>query len=190
MKERANLALTASLILMVITVCFGFNSSVLDNRGQQVLDKFVTQLDSFSDYRINLNGNTDDIGSDSYNEKLSKERAIAVRNYLISKNVDSSKITIDYSGEHKPTVPNTSEENRALNRRVDVAISGEKIKNFQPEIPKQDTVILQKRVDKAISPIQKETKITSSEVHKKKKVRRRLVWTGWRTGFHWSTSGK
>lgn len=189
MKEKANLVLTASFILIVMTVCFGFNSSILDNRAQKELDAVIIQLDSFSDYKVNLNGHTDDIGSNSYNEKLSKERAIAVRNYLISKKVDSTKITIDYSGEDEPVVPNISEENRAFNRRVELTISGQKRITPQPEILK-DTVIPQKQVNGTISPVQREVKITTSEAHKKKKVRRRLVWTGWRTGFHWSTSGK
>lgn len=190
MKEKINLALTASLLLILMTVCFGFNSSVLDIRAQQALDGVVTQLDSLSDYTIHLSGHTDNIGSDSYNEKLSEKRAIAVRDYLISKHVDSTKITICYAGEGEPIVPNVSEENRALNRRVEVTIGGERIETTQPEIPKQKAAILEQEVNETISPIQKEVKITSSEVRKKKKVKRRLVWTGWRTGFHWSTSGK
>nr|WP_294862102.1 OmpA family protein [uncultured Fluviicola sp.] len=188
MKEKINVALTASIVLIAISVCFGFDSSVLDNRARQELDKVLTQLDSLSDYKIYLRGHTDNIGSDSYNENLSEKRAITVRDYLISKHVDSTKITVNYSGEYEPVVPNTSEENRALNRRVEMTIGGEKKETTQSEIPKQE-VVVQKEENGKVSPIQKEVKIPTNEIHKKKKVRRRLVWTGWRTGFHWSTSG-
>jgi hypothetical protein len=187
MKKNAALLLTASLTFIVMTVCFGFNSSILDERAQQSLDRIVSQLDSFSDYTIHLSGHTDNTGPEIYNDQLSEERAIAVKKYLVSKNIDSTKIQLDFYGECEPVVPNTSSENRALNRRVEVTINGQQLpapipQAASPEQPKQDTVIRQEQLPATLLPAEKEIK--------KRKNRRRLVWTGWRTGFHWSTAGR
>lgn len=179
--------LTAFLALTAVIVCFGFNSSTVDSHASQSLDSIVQQLDSLTDYKIHLSGHTDNIGSDNYNDKLSKERVIAVKNYLISKNIDSTRITFDFYGERKPTVPNTSDDNRALNRRVELTISGQKSNTAPqqttfPEQQSKDSINPQKRDSAVIVPVEKEIK--------KKKNKRRLIWTGWRTGFHWSTPGK
>jgi len=85
---------------------------------------------------------------------------------------------------------NTSEDNRALNRRVEITVNGQKTEPAPPPIVsqtlseqvKQDTNLFQKQ--------EIQEKLSSEKKIKKKKVRRRLVWTGWRTGFHWSTSGR
>lgn len=175
-----------------MTVCFGFNSSVLDDHSRQALDNIVLQLDSLSDYTIHLSGHTDNAGSDTYNEKLSENRARAVRNYFISKNVDSTKIQLDFYGESQPTVPNTTEENRALNRRVEITVSGEKT-SITPEKPTSSETALpepKQQYPAITSKKQEAENIPAKAEIKKKKVRRRLVWTGWRTGYHWSTSGK
>ena len=164
--------LTAFLALTAVTICFGFNHSALDNPATRSLDSIIQQLNSFSDYTIHLSGHTDNIGSDSYNDKLSKKRVIAVKNYLIAKNIDSTKIKCDSYGERKPPVPNISDSNRALNRIVELTISGQKI-NTAPKQPtssgqqNKDTIISQKRDLIVILPHKKE--------QKKKKLRKRLV---------------
>ena len=188
MTKKATIALIVPLVI-VMTVCFGFNSSVLDDRAHQSLDNIVGQLDSLSDYTIHLIGHTDNSGFNSYNDILSEQRAIAVKKYLISKNIDSTKITVDFYGECEPIAPNTSEDNRALNRRVEIIVNGQKTEPAPPPIVpqtssseqvKQDTIMFQKQEIQEKPSLEKKIK--------KKKVRRRLVWTGWRTGFHWSTS--
>lgn len=187
MFQKTILASTLSLISIFVTVCFAYNSSELNSKTCQDLDKIVSQLDSLLDYTIHLSGHTDNTGTNEHNEHLSKRRVIVVKNYLISKNVDSTKITCDFYGEQKPAVPNTSEENMALNRRVEITVKGEKTspERDQPivvEPDKQEPVISRKKQEEHVAPAKQEVK--------KKKVRRRLVWTGWRTGFHWSTAGK
>lgn len=178
-----------SVILILMTVTFAYNSSALDDHSQQNLDKLVSQLDTLSDYTIHLSGHTDNTGKDQGNELLSQKRAIAVKDYLISRSIDSSKITISFHGEQQPLVSNNSEENKAMNRRVEITVEAQKQK---PELPlldqptKQDTLVSKETDSTVKSPAQTARK---KDV-KKKKVRKRLVWTGWRTGFHWSTSGK
>jgi len=74
---------------------------------------------------IEVVGNTDDVGDDAYNMELSKERAKAVRNYLVSNfGVDASKIVTVGAGETNPVASNTTDEGRAQNRRVDVLVLG------------------------------------------------------------------
>jgi hypothetical protein len=190
MKKNTSLAITTVLVLIMTTVCFAYNSSVLDEQTRQDLDKVVSQLDSLSDYTIHLSGHTDNTGSEDRNKQLSKERVIAVKNYLVSKNVDSTKIILAFYGESKPVIANTSEENKALNRRVEITISGEKM-----NLPIVDTMLseaeemnLPQKEALATALETEEVNIPKDAVSKQKKVRRRLVWTGWRTGFHWSTS--
>lgn len=179
---------TVLVTSLVITVFFGLSSYSIDDQTAKSLDDIVLQLASFSDYTIHLSGHTDNTGSAGFNDKLSEQRAIAVKKYLISKNVDSTKIQFDFYGEQKPAFPNTSDVNRALNRRVELTISGQKINIDSIQI----TPSPPQRIDSVrIAPKKQETveaPVVQKQV-KKKKVRRRLVWTGWRTGFHWSTAG-
>lgn len=184
--KKLTATLTAFLVLTAVTINFGFDSSILDNRASQSLDIIAGQLKSFADYTIHLSGHTDNIGSDNYNDKLSHKRVTAVKNYLIAKGVDSTKIKSDSYGERKPTVPNTSDSNRALNRRVEVTISGQQNNITPPQTTSsgqtsKDSIISQKQDSVVILPHEKEVK--------KKKKRKRLVWTGWKTGFHWDTAG-
>lgn len=70
--------------------------------------------------RISVVGHTCDLGPADYNQGLSMRRAQAVKNELVALGVDPEAIVTDGRGETEPLVPNTSEENRELNRRVDV----------------------------------------------------------------------
>jgi hypothetical protein len=70
--------------------------------------------------RISVVGHTCDLGREAYNEDLSNRRAAAVKAELVALGVDPEAIVTDGKGESEPMVPNTSEENRQRNRRVDV----------------------------------------------------------------------
>lgn len=186
MKKNTTRFLASALIVILTTVCFAYNSSVLDEKSLQELDQVVAQLDSLSDYTIRLHGHTDNTGTNERNSQLSKDRALAVRNYLISKNADSTKIVFEFYGEEKPVLPNTTQENMALNRRVEVTVTGEKIIPTEQEtIPydePQEAITTEKQDEHIVTPIKSEIKKTKKHRH--------LVWTGWRTGFHWSTAGR
>jgi len=86
------------------------------------LDKLIALLNQNPKIKIEIGGHTDDVGSDAYNQKLSQRRAEAVRQYLISKGISENRITSTGYGESKPSHPNNSPENRALNRRVEFTI--------------------------------------------------------------------
>jgi OOP family OmpA-OmpF porin len=71
---------------------------------------------------VEIAAHTDDVGQENDNLRLSKARANVVRNYLISRGVLSQQLIAKGYGETQPIVPNSSEENRTLNRRVEIII--------------------------------------------------------------------
>ena len=68
--------------------------------------------------KIDVQGHTDNKGGADYNKKLSDRRAASVKKYLVSKGIDSSRLVSHGYGAEMPVVPNTTDQNRALNRRV------------------------------------------------------------------------
>lgn len=86
------------------------------------LNQLAKIIESNPTIKIEIAGHTDDQGQDAYNMDLSKNRANAVMAYLIKKGVAKDKISAIGSGESKPIVPNNSDENRQLNRRVEFKI--------------------------------------------------------------------
>ena len=71
---------------------------------------------------IEMSAHTDSRGSDDYNFKLSDNRARSVVEYILSKGIPASRIISKGYGETKPVVPNDSEDNMQLNRRVEFTI--------------------------------------------------------------------
>lgn len=86
------------------------------------LDKLIALLNQNIKIKIEIGGHTDDVASDSYNQKLSQLRAESVRNYLVSKGINTDRVLAKGYGENKPCVLNDSPENRAINRRVEFTI--------------------------------------------------------------------
>ncbi|HBR11953.1 MAG TPA: hypothetical protein DD740_07070 [Chryseobacterium sp.] len=105
------------------TVNFDFNSSTLTPLAKINLDKLVTVLKNNPDTNINIYGYTDSVGSDSYNLTLSAKRADAVKAYLTSKGVSSSRLFTQGMGEANPVASNDTDAGRAKNRRVEFAIT-------------------------------------------------------------------
>ncbi len=101
---------------------FETNSSTLNPSSYEQLDMLVDNLKMNSDIKIELSAHTDDVGADAYNFKLSDQRAAAVAEYLIAKGIAKSRIISKGYGKTQPLVPNTSDENRAKNRRVELKV--------------------------------------------------------------------
>jgi len=72
--------------------------------------------------RIEVGGHTDDVGNDAANQKLSEQRANAVRDFLIKQGIDGSRVVAKGYGETKPVTTNETDEGRALNRRTEVTV--------------------------------------------------------------------
>ena len=112
--EGINMTFDASL-------AFEINSATISDSYKKDLASAAAVFKSYEDTNILIEGHTDDTGSEEYNMTLSKRRAEAVRDYLISQGVDASRLTAKWYGETQPKYPN-DEANRAKNRRVELAI--------------------------------------------------------------------
>ncbi|HEX7628344.1 MAG TPA: OmpA family protein, partial [Candidatus Methanoperedens sp.] len=88
------------------------------------LDKLVSFLTNNPALRIEIEGHTDNQGTDAYNLELSMKRAQAVYSYLLDHGISASRLTYKGYGESKPVSPNDTEEGRALNRRTEIRIMG------------------------------------------------------------------
>jgi OOP family OmpA-OmpF porin len=101
---------------------FEFNKSTLDKDSKTYLNNVVMLLDKVPSMKMKISGHTDNVGADEYNKDLSKKRAAAVHDFLISKGISKDRLSYEYFGASRPLVPNDSDANRAKNRRVEFAI--------------------------------------------------------------------
>ncbi|MFM9946165.1 MAG: OmpA family protein [Bacteroidia bacterium] len=104
-------------------ILFGFDKSDLNDGAKGNIDKLVTVLGKYPDTNIEVQGHTDNTGTDSYNMALSKRRAAAVSNHLISRGISSRRTSTKGYGESAPNYSNDTEESRAQNRRVEFLIT-------------------------------------------------------------------
>ena len=102
---------------------FDFGKSTIRENSFHALDKLAQTLVEAKNWKIDIDGHTDDKGSDSFNQKLSQDRANAVKSYLVSKGVTADTIIATGFGETKPIVKNDSDANRERNRRVEFKIT-------------------------------------------------------------------
>jgi OmpA-OmpF porin, OOP family len=108
-----------------VMLYFDFNKSNLKKDEAAKISRFITQVKENPYVRIEVNGHTDDVGSDEYNDKLSERRAITVEDFLLSQGVPRDQLAIVKGfGKAAPLMEGTSEEARAKNRRVEVRIVG------------------------------------------------------------------
>lgn len=100
---------------------FEFNKSVILPESFASLDELASVM-AQTTWSLKLLGYTDNKGSDSYNLKLSENRAKAVKDYLINQGIDQNRIQSKGYGSANPIAPNDTDENRAKNRRVEFQI--------------------------------------------------------------------
>ncbi len=86
------------------------------------LDELAGVLMKKPTWKLEISGHTDNAGDDESNLILSKKRAEAVKNYLVSKGIDATRFVINYYGETKPIADNSTTEGRAKNRRVEMKV--------------------------------------------------------------------
>jgi outer membrane protein OmpA-like peptidoglycan-associated protein len=107
---------------------FEFNKADLSARDRELLSRIAGILVTAHDYTISVNGHTDDIGTDAYNQKLSERRAQAVRDYLQQAGLPAEILSVTGHGKSLPLVRGTSDAARAKNRRVELAIANTQIR--------------------------------------------------------------
>jgi OOP family OmpA-OmpF porin len=101
-------------------VNFAFDSAEIDPASSVVLDAAADQLRECPSVNVRVEGHTDSVGSDAYNQGLSERRAEGVQSHLISRGVAASRLTAVGFGESQPVASNDTDEGRALNRRVEL----------------------------------------------------------------------
>lgn len=104
---------------------FKFNEATLPEEAQTYLDEMAKMLRQNPSLRIEVIGHTDDVGTEEANLKISEQRAQTVIEYFISKGIKPTRLKHTAKGKSEPIVPNTSEENRSKNRRVEFIIYSE-----------------------------------------------------------------
>ena len=103
-------------------ILFDFNSSALRPESRTTLRDLAANFTQYPDEEISVEGHTDNIGSDEYNQRLSEQRAYSVRDYLVDQGVPSPRITATGFGKTLPKASNETPEGRQLNRRVEIHI--------------------------------------------------------------------
>ena len=103
---------------------FDFDQSTLKPQGKAALDQLLGQLTGMDLEVIVTVGHTDAVGSDAYNQKLSQRRAEAVKAYLVTQGVETSRVYTEGKGDTQPVADNTTAAGRAKNRRVTVEVVG------------------------------------------------------------------
>jgi outer membrane protein OmpA-like peptidoglycan-associated protein len=112
------------MVLTLGDVLFDTGRSELKSGAGRKLDQLAQFLVEHPDRRVQIDGFTDSVGTDSYNEELSQRRANTVREALISRGVESSRIGTEGYGKSYPVANNNDSGGRQLNRRVEVVIGG------------------------------------------------------------------
>jgi outer membrane protein OmpA-like peptidoglycan-associated protein len=115
------------LIVNMSDVLFDFNKYTLKPDAREKLAKVSGILLSYPGLTMQVEGYTDNIGTDDYNQKLSEERADAVASYLQTQGVTQSNISAAGYGKSDPVADNSTASGRAENRRVQLVVSGNAI---------------------------------------------------------------
>lgn len=104
-------------------IFFEFDKSTILQQSYFELRSLISLLETYPNMRIEIRGHTDGKGSDSYNQRLSENRAKAVTDYLISKGISEKRLQYKGYGKTLPIDTNDTEEGRANNRRVEFKIT-------------------------------------------------------------------
>ena len=115
------------LIATMPDVLFETNQFSLRPAARESLAKLAGILLAYPDLRLEVDGHTDSVGSDAYNQQLSEKRAAAVRDYLVQQGLPMSSATVLGFGKTQPVASNGTAAGRQQNRRVELVVSGEVI---------------------------------------------------------------
>jgi len=120
------------LVLTLGDVLFDTGRAELNPGAGRKLDQLAQFLNEHKDRRVQIDGFTDSVGTDSYNEELSHRRADSVKSALLLRGVDSSRISTEGYGKAFPVANNVDSGGRQLNRRVEVIIGADDGRAISP----------------------------------------------------------
>lgn len=120
------------LILTLSDVLFDTGRAELNPGSGRKLDQLAQFLTNYPNRRVQIDGFTDNVGTDSYNLDLSQRRADSVRSALLSRGIDSNRVSTQGYAKAYPVASNADSGGRQLNRRVEVVIGGENNSEIAP----------------------------------------------------------
>ena len=115
------------LIATMPDVLFETNRYALRPAARESLAKFAGIRLAYPDLRLEVDGHTDSVGADAYNQQLSEKRADSVRDYLVQQGIPIASVTVQGFGKTQPVASNATAAGRQQNRRVELVVSGEVI---------------------------------------------------------------
>lgn len=118
--EELAAALAKGCAATVYGITFDFDKATLRPDSEPTLTQILKVLKDEPKLSVEIGGHTDNVGKPDYNLVLSDHRAATLRDWLIKHGIAASRLTSHGYGDAQPLVPNTTEENRALNRRVEL----------------------------------------------------------------------
>jgi outer membrane protein OmpA-like peptidoglycan-associated protein len=117
------------LIVSMPDVLFDSGQYTLKPVARERLARISGIVLAYPDLRLEIEGHTDSVGSEEFNQSLSEKRAASVRDYLVDAGVPITNVIARGFGKTRPVADNTSSEGRKLNRRVEMIVSGDVIGN-------------------------------------------------------------
>jgi OOP family OmpA-OmpF porin len=112
----------AERTIVLDNILFDFGKAAVTPEAAKALDRLVAFLKENRDKRVELEGHTDAVGRESYNLRLSGKRAGAVKDYLVKRAIEASRISVQGFGGIKPIADGKTEAGRARNRRVEIKV--------------------------------------------------------------------
>lgn len=110
------------LVLTLGDVLFATGSAEIQGQTNPNLEKLVDFLKQYQDRQVLIEGHTDNVGSASFNQTLSRQRAESVKQYLTGRGIDSGRLSVSGFGFERPIASNDNATGRQQNRRVEVII--------------------------------------------------------------------
>ena len=105
------------------SLTFESQSAILSDGGKKYLGKIAKDLIASDEYILEISGHTDSIGTDTYNQKLSEQRANSAKKALIEAGVKPETVVVIGEGELRPIADNNTSEGRAINRRIEMIMT-------------------------------------------------------------------
>lgn len=121
-KNLYLIPLQKGIAIRINNIFFDFAKASLQIESYPELDRLVEIMSIDKDIKIEIRGHTDDVGDNKSNQLLSENRALSVREYLISKGIDENRIKYIGFGETKPISTNATDEGKRENRRVEFVV--------------------------------------------------------------------
>jgi len=109
-------------LIMPSNITFALDGRNLNSKFYKVLDSVVLVINEFNKTTVMVSGHTDSSGSNSYNQRLSEDRARSVADYFVSKKVVPARLDVAGFGEKYPVASNNTKQGRSLNRRVEITL--------------------------------------------------------------------